>query len=90
MQNIPYDVVLTLRLLLLRNKEKEKWKIFKTLQSSLDEWKKMTPWEENQEEKLDIIQNKLGLKSEFSREEILQVQKMTKCWNLRYSFLSPA
>ena len=73
MQNIPYDVVLTLRLLLLKNNEKEKWKIFKTLQSSLDEWKKMTPWEENQEEKLDIIQNKLGLKSEFSREEILQV-----------------
>ena len=69
---IPYDAVLTVRLLLLRELRPEDWATFCLLQSSLAEWRQMAPWEHNQEERLAIIRDKLGMDS-FSRDEILEV-----------------
>ena len=68
---IPYDAVLTVRLL-LRELRPEDWATFCLLQSSLAEWRQMAPWEHNQEERLAIIRDKLGMDS-FSRDEILEV-----------------
>ena len=56
----------------MRDKRPDDWKIFQLLQHSLDEWLKMDPWEQNQEEKVDIILNKLELK-QFTTEDILKV-----------------
>ena len=73
MSDIPYDAILILRLLLMRDQRPEDWRTFRLLQCSLDEWRKMHPWEENQEEKVTIIREKLKL-NKFSREDILEVE----------------
>ena len=75
MSNIPYDAILVLRLLLMKEKRPDDWRTFRLLQCSLDEWRKMHPWEENQEEKVNIIREKLKL-SKFSREDILEVKQI--------------
>ena len=62
-----------LRVLLMKDRRPKDWEIFNILQASLDEWKNMPPWEENQQEKIDIIQNKLNLKH-YDKEDILQVK----------------
>ena len=72
LENIPYDVILVLRLLLLRDTDTQAWRTFTSLASLLEEWKKMDPWEENQEGIVRFIRQDLGL-TEFSREEILTV-----------------
>ena len=72
MARIPYDAVLTVRLLLLRELRPGDWATFCLLQSSLAEWREMAPWEHNQEERIAIIRDKLGMDS-FSRDEILEV-----------------
>ena len=69
---IPYDAVLTVRLLLLRELRPGDWATFCLLQSSLAEWREMAPWEHNQDERIAIIRDKLGMDS-FSRDEILEV-----------------
>ena len=71
---IPYDAVLTVRLLLLRELRPGDWATFCLLQSSLAEWREMAPWEHNQEERIAIIRDKLGMDS-FSRDEILEVHR---------------
>ena len=70
---IPYDAILILRLLLIMDLRPEDWRTFRLLQCSLDEWRKMHPWEENQEEKVTIIREKLKL-NKYSREDILEVK----------------
>ena len=72
LSQIPYDAIMILRLLLIKDLRPEDWKTFKLLQCSLDEWREMHPWEENQEEKINIIREKLKQKK-FSREDILEV-----------------
>ena len=72
MEKVPYSVILILRLLLLKGKDPERWKTFNLLQCSLEDWRKMDPWEENQEEIIQCIQKKL-LRNDFDREEILKV-----------------
>lgn len=72
MEKVPYSVILILRLLLLKRKDPERWKTFNLLQCSLEDWRKMDPWEENQEEIIQCIQRKL-LRNDFDREEILKV-----------------
>ena len=57
----------------MKEKRPKDWEIFNILQASLDEWKNMPPWEENQQEKINIIQNKLNLK-QYNEEDILQVK----------------
>ena len=74
MARIPYDAVLTVRLLLLRELRPGDWATFCLLQSSLAEWREMAPWEHNQEERIGIIRDKLGMDS-FSRDEILEVHR---------------
>ena len=74
---VPYDVILTVRLLLMREKRPGDWKMFQLLQHSLEDWLKMDPWEQNQEEKIDIIQNKLELR-QFTREDILKVNLLQR------------
>ena len=75
MSEIPYDAILILRLLLMKEQRPDDWRTFRLLQCSLDEWRKMHPWEENQEEKVNIIREKLKL-SKFSREDILEVKQI--------------
>ena len=72
LESLPYDVILIVRLLLLREKNKEDWQSFMSLASLLEDWKKMDPWEENQLGKIKIIREDLGLK-EFSHDDILTV-----------------
>ena len=72
LESLPYDVILIIRLLLLREKNKEEWQTFMALASLLEEWKKMDPWEENQLGKIKIIREDLGL-TEFSHDDILTV-----------------
>ena len=72
LESLPYDVILIIRLLLLREKNKEDWQTFMSLASLLEEWKKMDPWEENQLGKIRIIREVLGL-TEFSHDDILTV-----------------
>ena len=72
LESLPYDVILIVRLLLLREKNKEDWQSFMSLASLLEDWKKMDPWEENQAEKIRIIREDLGL-TQFSRNDILTV-----------------
>ena len=74
MARIPYDAVLTVRLLLLRELRPGDWATFCLLQSSLAEWREMAPWEHNQEERIASIRDKLGMDS-FSRDEILEVHR---------------
>ena len=62
-----------LRLLLMRDQRPEDWKTLRLLQCSLDEWREMHPWEENQEEKIKIIRENLK-QQKFSREDILEVK----------------
>ena len=73
MSAIPYDAILILRLLLMKDMRPEDWRTFRLLQCSLDEWRKMHPWEENQEEKIKIIRQNLK-QEKFSREDILEVK----------------
>ena len=73
MSEIPYDAIMILRLLLMRDQRPEDWKTFRLLQCSLDEWREMHPWEENQEEKVKIIRENLKQQN-FSREDILEVK----------------
>ena len=68
-------MILIIRLLLLREKNKEDWQTFMALASLLEEWKKMDPWEENQLGKIKIIREDLGLK-EFSHDDILTVDQI--------------
>ena len=72
LESLPYDVILLLRLLLLREKNTEDWQTFISLASLLEEWKKMDPWEENQLGKIKIIREDLGL-TQFSHQDILTV-----------------
>ena len=72
MESLPYDVILILRLLLLRETNTEDWKSFISLASLLEDWKKMDPWEKNQLEKIKIIREDLGL-TQFSHHDILTV-----------------
>ena len=74
-------MILVLRLLLLRDTDSEAWRTFTSLALLLEEWKKMDPWEENQEGIVSFIQRDLGL-TEFSREEILTVGGCTVTYNL--------
>ena len=62
-----------LRLLLMRDQRPEDWKTFRLLQCSLNEWREMHPWEENQEEKIKIIRENVK-QQKFSREDILEVR----------------
>ena len=78
LSQIPYDAIMILRLLLIKDLRPEDWKTFKLLQCSLDEWREMHPWEENQEEKINIIREKLKQKK-FSREDILEVNILNAC-----------
>ena len=78
LSQIPYDAIMILRLLLIKDLRPEDWKTFKLLQCSLDEWREMHPWEENQEEKINIIREKLKQKK-FSREDILKVNILNTC-----------
>ena len=73
-ESLPYDVILILRLLLLRDTNTEEWQSFISLASLLEEWKAMDPWEENQLEKIKIIREDLGL-TQFSHLDILTVGK---------------
>ena len=73
-ESLPYDVILILRLLLLRETNTEAWQSFISLASLLEDWKKMDPWEENQLEKIKIIREDLGL-TQFSHHDILTVGK---------------
>ena len=73
MSEIPYDAIMILRLLLMRDQRPEDWKTFRLLQCSLDEWREMYPWEENQEEKVKIIRENLK-QQKISREDILEVK----------------
>ena len=73
MSEIPYDAIMILRLLLMRDQRSEDWKTFRLLQCSLGEWREMHPWEENQEEKVKIIRENLE-QQKFSREDILEVK----------------
>ena len=73
MSEIPYDAIMILRLLLMRDQRPEDWKTFRLLQCSLDEWREMHPWEENQEEKVKIIRENLK-QQKISREDILEVK----------------
>ena len=70
--SLPYDVILVVRLLLLRENNPEDWRSFTSLASLLEEWKAMDPWEENQLEKIKIIREYLGL-AQFSYNDILMV-----------------
>ena len=70
--SLPYDVILVVRLLLLRENNPEDWRSFTSLASLLEEWKAMDPWEENQLEKIKIIREYLGL-TQFSYNDILTV-----------------
>ena len=56
---------------MLKKKDPERWRMFNVLQCSLEDWKKMDPWEKNQEEVIETIQTKLN--QDFDREEILKV-----------------
>ena len=67
-----------LRLLLMRDQRPVDWKTFRLLQCSLDEWREMHPWEENQEEKVKIIRENLK-QEKFSREDILEVKCRFSC-----------
>jgi hypothetical protein len=60
---------------MMKEKAQENWKIFNHLESLLDEWKSMGTWEEDQEETLTIIREKLGMDT-FEKEEILKVEKL--------------
>lgn len=74
LESLPYDAILILRLLLMRDRDTESWQTFMSLASLLEEWRKMDPWEENQEEKIKFIREDLGL-TQFSRDEILMVKR---------------
>ena len=69
---IPYSAILIIRLLLLKDKDPDAWRIFNHLEPLLQEWKNMESWEANQEDTVNIIREKLAMKT-FSREEILKV-----------------
>lgn len=84
---VPYTVILIVRLLLMKEKSPENWKIFNHLESLLDEWKSMGSWENDQEETVCIIRDKLGMKS-FGQEEILKVIAVC-CTNTFSKFLEP-
>ena len=68
---VPYNAIMMLRILMLKKKDPERWRMFNVLQCSLEDWRKMDPWEKNQEEIIETIQTKLN--QDFDREEILKV-----------------
>ena len=70
---IPYSAILIIRLLLLKDKDPEAWRIFNHLEPLLQEWKDMGSWEADQGDIVNIIRERLGMKT-FSREEILKVR----------------
>ena len=72
---IPYSAILIVRLLLLKDKDPEAWRIFNHLEPLLQEWKDMGSWEADQGDTVNIIREKLGMKT-FSREEILKVSEV--------------
>ena len=69
---IPYSAILIVRLLLMKEKTPDYWRIFNHLESLLDEWKKMGTWRKDQEDVLKIIRDDLEIDS-FESEDILKV-----------------
>ena len=70
----------------MKEKSPENWKIFNHLESLLDGWKMMGSWENDQEETVCIIRDKLGMES-FEQEEILKVGEYIELHSISYNEL---